>query len=48
MREVLPSTAKTATGCSERKNDWGVGEEECGGNRGPYLTQTLSDFTPAA
>jgi hypothetical protein len=40
MRELLPSTEMTATGCSERENDWGVGEErDCGGNRDPYLTQ---------
>lgn len=48
MRELLPSTETSATECSERENDWGVEEEECGGNRDPYLTQTqtLSDFTP--
>ena len=46
MRELLPSTETTATGRSERGNDWGVEEEECGGYRDPYLTQTLSDFTP--
>jgi hypothetical protein len=50
MRELLPSTETTATGCSERENDWDVGEErssaECGGNRDPYLTQKVSGFTP--
>jgi hypothetical protein len=52
MRELLPSTEMTATGCSERENDWGVGEERRSAEVIATLislkTQTLSDFTPAA
>jgi len=46
MRELLPNTEAKATGCSEGEDDWDVEEEECGGNRDPYLSQTVSDFTP--
>jgi hypothetical protein len=52
MRELLPSTEMTATGCSELENDWGVGGERRSAEVIATLislkTQTLSDFTPAA